>query len=303
MKDILKTFLFFCTLFFSFFINAQNINEQEIFENTQGIINDNITLFESEGYDIFTEIINDELSEKNLILFKKRYKIPKKLLPNIKKNVSGKSYIFHRIIKGKKNKISKNKNLIYYFLPSSNQKTRVIGFTTLLERDTSLEHFFIDKIKNKEIPQHIMIENQVDSIFFVHRYIQLGNACRWMGLHNIQCPYLGQMNWSVFRDSIRAKQMLMAQKKRNDHKKMIKIIHEEKINILFEGTPTEAIKTEYLIRHPLLLLSGSNSNHLIVYYVNQKINNKYISCVLSHFRDEAKKNELPPLLSEVMELK
>jgi hypothetical protein len=107
----------------------------------------------------------------------------------------------------------------------------------------------------------------VDSINFIGRGIKAPNGCRWMSPHNYQCPYLGQMSWSLFRNYESAVSATELSKKITQSKKLVKVLEEKEQILLFEGIETKVLNCKYKMKVPKVLNGGSNI--LIVYYVTQ----------------------------------
>ncbi len=83
-------------------------------------------------------------------------------------------------------------------------------------------------------------------------------------------------------------------------KHLTSTIESDTVNVIFEGQKTVATRSKVKIKLPKLIMGGSNV--LIVYYVVCEVRGRYVACVLSHYTDDINADELPPLLSEVMEL-
>jgi hypothetical protein len=58
--------------------------------------------------------------------------------------------------------------------------------------------------------------------------------------------------------------------------------------------------TKWKIKIPKMLMGGSNI--LIVFYVTEKLRDKFISCTMSHYSDEAPEGKLPKMMTEIMQL-
>ncbi|MEM8907862.1 MAG: hypothetical protein AAGD05_08455 [Bacteroidota bacterium] len=152
-----------------------------------------------------------------------------------------------------------------------------------------------------ELPKNIYMPMRIDSIRFGNRFIKLGPLCGWNSVRNIQCPRLGQMDWSEFRDGARAEEYIAQRMKIVEEKRMGKLLNKELVPVRFEGVATTAQKFTLKIKLPKLVLGGSNQ--LYIYYVVAKVKEKYIACVLSHYDNDRNAPGLPPLISEVLTLK
>ena len=126
-----------------------------------------------------------------------------------------------------------------------------------------------------------------------------------MGVNNVQCPYYGQMNWSVHKDLEDAKATVEQQFEITKFQKGWKVISEEIVEIEFEGTETKAKKTIYDFTGVKSLLVGmSGGKTLTIFYVTTEVRGNYVSCVLSFWNnDTITENGLAPLLEKVMKLK
>src|SRR5690606_32914575 len=155
------------------------------------------------------------------------------------------------------------------------------------------------------IPQSIFAFQTIDSINFAGRYIKLGRACRWMSVNNVQCPYLGQLNWSLHKDMKGAQNNVATQMAVNRGTKGLKVLTEEDINVVFEGAEVKARKLVVDITGVNSLLVGmSGGKTLTVYYVAAEIRGYNISCVMSTWNsDRHDASGLPPLIGEVMTIK
>jgi len=266
------------------------------FQNAQAIAQEQITFYDAEGYTIFQQDFQYNFDKKGIGKVKKKLSIPKELQPTEDQDFSG-ARIFTTIdTKGE----SKTQS-VYYVLQTEQGKIKVIGFSTLCDRAKAIEQEYFNAILANTLPKEIFTPMEVDKVKFSGREITLGPACHWMGVRNLQCPNMGQMNWSEFSNFERAKQMTEGQKALNSSLKMGDVLEDTEIAIIFEGQPTIALKRKLKIKIPKLIMGGSNI--LIIYYVTTEVKGRYISCVLSHYTDDIGANDLPPLLKEVMQLK
>jgi hypothetical protein len=146
---------------------------------------------------------------------------------------------------------------------------------------------------------------KIDSINFAGRKIKLGNNCNWTNVNTVQCPYYGEMNWSVHKDLKDAKNSVEQQLAITKSRKNGKVISEETVEVEFEGSDTQAKKVIYDFTGMTSLLVGmSGGKTLTIYYVVTKVRGNYVSCVMSFWNnDTITENGLAPLLEEVMKLK
>ncbi|HYF32142.1 MAG TPA: hypothetical protein VD993_13555 [Chitinophagaceae bacterium] len=288
----LKTFII-CA--FSLAATA-TLAQSTTFQNAQGIVHKEVTFYNTEGYSIFLQELDLKLDEKGIAKIKKRFSIPKETVVTTDTDFPNAQILTATDIKGE----SKTQS-VYYLSQPVQGKVKVIGFSTLCDRIKSIEKEFYEAILTNSLPASIFTAPQVDTITFAGRSIALGPACHWMDVRNVQCPNLGQMNWSEFSSLERAKQMTAGQQALSASRKMGEVLEETEVNIVFEGQEVKALKRKAKIKVPKLIMGGSNI--LIVYYVTAEVRGRYVSCVLSHYTDDVGANKLPPLLSEVMQLK
>jgi hypothetical protein len=277
--------------------SAQEIDPVLVYSNMHGIRQEASTFYEVEGYSVFVQIQKTTFDDKGFKKIKKKYSIDKE-----KVAFNNQDFLGGKIFEQDEKRTEKvNQSAVYYLFPEGEYATKVIGFQTLNSRDLQLEKFLVKAILGNAVPERVYTSMYVDSIKFADRFITLGPACNWMGTHNIQCPYMGQMNWAEFRSLDRAKEMIDAQFDITANRAMGEILEQDTIDVKFQGTDAKAVKTKYKIQIPQLIMGGSNI--LIIYYVVTEVRGKYVACVMSHYTDDINAKQLPPLLSEVMELK
>lgn len=265
-------------------------------QNAQSIKQENVTFFDTEGYSVYVKTYDYNFDEKGLSKVRRKLSIPKDL-----EFTNDTLFNNSQIINTTTTEGNVTAKTVYFFSPTSKGKVKVISFSTICERSQEVEKQFYDTIRLNNIPAETFTANEVDTIDFAGRSIALGPACRWMGVRNLQCPNMGQINWSEFSNNDRAKQMLEGQMELNKNMKLGEILEENNIEIMFEGSLVNVVKRKTKIKIPQLIMGGSNI--LIVYYVNAQVRGRYVACVLSHYTDDIGANNLPPLLSELMELK
>jgi hypothetical protein len=294
----MKKYLIFNFLLFVSVFSYSQSQDLDFISRLQGIKQDGIDFFELEGYQIYVKIINQSFDEKGIKKAKRELKIKKSLIGYKSTEFQFKNLIINQ--NDFENEKLKNYQSWYLFEKTQNQII-CFWFGSLNKKDTILEHKFIKTFLDNKIPQSIYSPMQVDSIDFAGRKIALGESCHWMGVHNVQCPYYGQMNWSLHSTYQDAENMTNSQYLSTEQRKIGVILESKEIDVIFEGSDTKAKRVVYKIKLPSLIIGGSNI--LIIYYVTTKIRNNYISCVLSHYSNDVNNNGLSPLISKVMKLK
>jgi len=112
------------------------------------------------------------------------------------------------------------------------------------------------------------------------------------------------MNWSIHKTQESADLAIQNHLKATKIRNGGKVISEEEVSIIFEGTPVKAKKVYYdFTGITSLLASMSGGKNLTIYYVSSKVRDVYVSCVLSFWNnDNINPSGLVPLLEEVMSL-
>jgi hypothetical protein len=278
---------------------AQTNENDKIFSNAHGLTRGTSLFFEVEGYDIFTCDHDDLYFDKTGIrIAKRKYKIDKENIGRVDSMLAIKHQYFvtdYKITDGL------NQKSVFYFIPREDNKLKVIAFSRALDRDVQIERLFVKSIIDSSVPEYVYSQPNTDSLNFAGRYLYLGGACRWMGPHNVQCPDFGQISWAEFRSIEQAEQLTELNCQITASKGMGEVLGKDKVDVIFEGVETKALKIKYKIKIPRLIMGGSNL--LIAYYVSAEIRGKNIACIMSQYTDDVNANNLAPLLGEVMKLK
>ncbi|APG66287.1 hypothetical protein LPB136_13290 [Tenacibaculum todarodis] len=277
-------------------------NSDKILDRLKAIKNKDIILYNIDGIDFTSQTFSNNFSKKGLKKIFKKYSIRKK---DVK--IKDGKLVFNNLHISKTKKISENltQNNSYYFVENKNKRVTVFWFGSINKEQKKLERQLIQLIINNELPKKTFHQTKIDSIDFVGRKIKLGNGCYWTNINTIQCPYKGEMNWSIHKNLKSAEESIQYQLAILKAKKGGKITSEEILEIKFEGTLTKSKKIIYDFTGTKSLLAGiSGGKNLTVFYVATKIRENYISCVLSFWNNDQKtKTGLVPLLDEVIILK
>lgn len=285
---------------FSLQVFGQN-NDDDYFNRLKAISNQDIVFYNIDGITFSSQTFNNEFSEKGLKKIFRKYDINKNDL-----KIKDEKLSFNNYYIAKEDKISENltqKNS-YYFIEKSDNRVSVFWFVAINKQDRDFERTFINLILENKIPKTVYEPMAMDSIDFAGRKIKLGNSCYWTNVNTVQCPYNGEMNWSIHKDLQDAKNSVENQLSITKAKKGGKVVSEEIVDILFEGNPTKAKRIIYDFTGVNSLLVGmSGGKTLTIYYVASQVRGNYVSCVLSFWNnDNITKNGLSPLLEEVMTL-
>ncbi|MDF1695555.1 MAG: hypothetical protein P1U56_06970 [Saprospiraceae bacterium] len=273
-------------------------NEKLLLSTLEGLRQGEFTFYNFDGYSVVTYEHADPFNEKTIKQLKNKFKISKSDPGKLSRRIKNSNLLYNSV-----KKVSDDIELSteHFIIANDKGKTSYIGISTSIPRNEQMENTFLKLYTNLEIPYYHYASQEIDSIYFANRYIQLGPVCRWMDIRNVQCPHLGQMDWSEFSTEERAHQYIRQRIQITERKKEGEFIATEKVDVTFEGIETTAQKYTLKVKMPKFALGGSNI--LYIYYVVAKIEEKYVGAILSHYDNDNNSPGLPPLLSEVMALK
>ena len=298
MKKQLIAFIILITSSHSFLYAQQN---DSLFSRLQAISNSGLDFFNVDGIEITSQIINSGFSKKSILKKFKKFSINESDLNLVDSSIHSQNYYI-----SKSEEISPGtvQHSSYYFIENKSKGITAITFTDINKGDKQFENKFVALIMNDEIPKSVYTSLEIDSINFSGRKIALGKSCHWMGINNVQCPYYGQMNWSVHKTLEDASQSVTNQYNVIKVKKGGKIISEELVDVIFEGVSVKAKKAVYDFKGVKSLLVGiSGGKTLTIYFVAAPAKQNFVSCVMSFWNnDSINPSGLPPLIEEVMKL-
>lgn len=292
--------LFTIIAIFNFAISfSQN---DSIFRRLQAINNSGISFFNIDGYTITSQTLNYPFTEKGLKKAYRKYAIKKKIKKTKDEQLTYNNYY---VSNSKNITESLIQNNSYYFIENKEKRITIIQFSSINKSDKEFERTIVIPIIEKKIPKENFASMKIDSINFAGRKIKLGSSCHWMGINNVQCPYYGQMNWSVHKDLQDAKNTVDQQFEITKSQKGGKVISEEIVNVEFEGSEIKVKRIIYDFTGVKSLLVGmSGGKTLTIYYIASAVRGNYVSCILSFWdNDTLTENGLAPLLEKVMQLK
>lgn len=292
----------FCLLFILKITFVFSQNEDDFMKRLKAINNKTIVFYNVDGVEFSSQTFSNEFSEKGLKKLYKKYDIKETDIKIKDENLS-----FNNFYIAKSEKITDNINQVnsYYFVENKNKTVTIIWFGYFNKVDKEFERKYVNRIINNEIPKEVFEETIIGSIDFAGRKIELGSNCYWTNINTVQCPYYGEMNWSVHKTYESTKNSVDNQFNVTKSKKGGKVISEEEVDVIFEGTETKAKKVIYDFTGVKSLLAGmSGGKTLTIYYVACEVRGNYVSCCMSFWdNDTITENGLAPLLEEVMQLK
>lgn len=291
----MKFLKFIFLLVFSLSFSQTN----NIFERLSALENGGKIWYNIDGYSVTSEIFNNNFDEKGLKKVFRKHNISENDAKKKDENIKFNNYFVSKTqtFEG----ITQNNN--FYFIENQDKTTTVIWFIKTGKTDKETEELLVNAIIENKIPKENFVQMKISSINFAGRNIELGNSCYWTFLNTIQCPYLGEMNWSIHRTLYDAKQSVENQLLLTKSRKMGKIISEEILDVDFEGVSTKAKKTVFEFNAVASALAGGKS--LTIYYVAENIRGKNVSCVMSFWNNDQinLESRLPPLVEKLMKLK
>ncbi|MCP2026484.1 hypothetical protein L1276_001628 [Flavobacterium sp. HSC-32F16] len=287
-------------LFLSAFVYCQE--NDDFTKRLKALNTQSVTYYNVDGIDFSSQTYSYDFSEKSLKKIYRKFSIKDSDL-----KIKDESLLNNNIHVVKNQKITENliQTNSYYFVEDNSKTITIIWFGYYNQPDKDFEKQYINRILKNEIPKDIFESISIDSIGFAGRKIKLGKNCYWTNVNTVQCPYNGEMNWSVHKNSSSAKTAVENQFISNKTRKDVKVISEEQTDVVFEGTETTAKKVVFDFTGMKSLMAGiSGGKTLTVYYIAEKVRDNYVSCVMSFWNnDNLTQNGLAPLLEEVMQLK
>ncbi len=275
--------------------------EKTLLERLEAIDTGQYIFYESDGMVITKRTFSNDFSEKGLAKTQRQLNIKSKDF--VKSNLAVFDFKNVTFEKTENNYFSE----VYYVFLNSDQSTEVYLFTSLNPIDKEIAKEFIILNEKQQIPAHIFQSPEVGSSFkFLNNEIKTPGKCYFTNIRTLQCPYNGEINWSVFKDLESAKEMIEAQYQGTFHgNKSIKVIQEKQISVNFNGIETTARKVVADITGlNSLLASTSGGKTLEIYYIAEKINGYNVGVVMSFWNNDNKApTGLPPLINTLMQIK
>ncbi|TCN52470.1 hypothetical protein D0809_00035 [Flavobacterium circumlabens] len=298
----MKTKIFLFGNFF-FLLTAVFGQEKDDFaKRLKAVTNQTAVFYNVDGVDFSSQTFSNEFSEKGLKKIYRKYSIKESDL-----KVKDENLAYNNLYVTNTRKVAENMEQFnsYYFVEDKDKRVTVFSFGYYEKPDKEFEHIYINRILNNEIPDEVYEATIIDSIDFAGRKIKLGNSCYWTNVNTVQCPYYGEMNWSVHKTLESAKNAINNQFTLTKSARGGKVIAEEEVDVVFEGNEAKAKRVIYGFTGGKSLLVGmSGGKTLTIYYVASKVRENYVSCCMSFWNnDTITENKLAPLLEKVMQLK
>jgi len=293
-------FVHFLFLFIGWVSLAQ---ENDIFNRLSALPSNGKIWYNIDGYSVTSEVFNCAFDEKGLKKVFRKHDIEATDTRTKDNAVRANNFFVSKQQKAADNLFQNNS---YYFVENPNKTITVVWFIKNGKTDKETEVKLVNAIIENNIPNENFVPMKITAIHFAGKEIALANDCYWTFLNTVQCPYNGEMNWSVHRTLDGAKETVENQLNLTKSRKGGKILSEEIVDAEFEGVATQVKKVVYDFTGVTAALAGmSGGKSLTIYYVAQSVRNHNVSCVMSFWNNDDinPQTKLPALLEKLMVLK
>lgn len=290
--------------FLLLYTNASGQDDRTLFSRLRALKNkEGIDYYNVDGIGISCETSDRKFSKNNIL-----YRYMKISITGNNLKAGDSTLGFHNYYVAKSMETSRGirQYVSYYFIENADEQLTAIIFTSVNKHDKDFEQRFVRMIYNREIPPEVFDAQNMDTINFAGRQIPLGGACQWMEVNNIRCPFYGQMNWSVHKTMESAQQSASTQYAMDKIKYKKYIVSEDTVSIIFESNEVPARRIVFYSKSFGLstLLLNKDQRTLTVYFVAAPVRGHFVSCVMSHWKNnETDESGFPPLLGTVMQMK
>lgn len=277
--------------------------DSKILERLAALDNNGKIWYNIDGYSVTSENFDFNFDEKGLKKVYRKHHIKEDDVKTYDAAISHNNFVVYKEEKLTDEIVQRN---AYYVVENSNKKITIIWFAKVGENDKTMQRELTNLIAENKVPKSNFVSMQTSTINFGNRNINLDSKCYWTFLNTVQCPYMGEMNWSVHKELDDAKKSIENQLNSTKARKGGKVLSEEMVDIVFESVPTKAKKVIYDVTGiPGALADMSGGKTLTIYYVAEKVRDNYMSCVLSFWNNDDinPDTKLPPLLEKVMSVK
>lgn len=286
---------------FCFILQISFGQEKQLVERLEAIDTGQYIFYDSDGMVITKRTLDNDFSEKGIAKTLRQLNIKNKEF--VKSNITEfdfKNITFEKI---ENNYFSD----VYYVLVNKDKSTDVYLFTSLNSIYKDIAKEFIVLNENHLVPTNIFQPRDVGSSFkFLNEKIETPGKCYFTNIRTLQCPYNGEINWSIFKDLESAKKMINAQYNGTFHaNKSVKLVEETEITVIFDGVETKAKKViADFTGLNSILASSSGGKTLEIYYIAENIKGYNVGIVMSFWNNDNKsQNGIAPLINTLMQLK
>ncbi|WP_196886404.1 hypothetical protein [Aureivirga sp. CE67] len=298
------------TLALILFISIGNLfaqNNRDLLDRLSAIKMDPIVYYNFDGYKVTSKHYSDlEFSEenikKNILIFNPQLEFKETYDLQTSTEIAETNYMAYFQLD------DENLGAIYYvlyFLKTKENKVLSFEFKKPGTRLALDEIELMNRVLNDEIPEEVYTTTDTEYINFVGRKIHLGkDRCNYMDLNSIQCPYYGQINWSIHKTLESAKETVNIQfLSAKSNKDYFYRIEEQEVDLIFEGVETKAKKAIFYTESGIQ--SVTSGKQLIVYYIATEVRGKFVSTVFSFWDNDYidPETKLPFLANQFIVLK
>jgi len=289
-------------IFLSLFASSLYSQNMELFKRLQAINTNKVVFYDIDGYKITSEVLKYNFSDVGLKKSYVSYAIKEK---DIKVKLTGLKFKGYNITSSEKITVKLSQNNSYYFIKNKSKKITVIQFSSINKNDKIFEKKIVNLILKNSIPKTCFANLDIDSLNFVGRKLKLKDNCNWQTVNSVQCPFYGQISWSIHKDHQDATSAIEHQLEITKSKGLGEVVSEETIAVEFEGITTKAKRVIFEFKGAALVATSiSGGKTLTIYYIAEKVRGNYVSCVLSHWNNDfINKSGLPTFLEQVLVLK
>lgn len=294
---IRKQLLFILISIFSIYTYSQDTS---IFERLRAInTNGDLIFYNIDGIAITSESMIYSYNDFNLTMAYDVYNVSsEKKEKNSKLPYENLSTVIENKISDKITQFNS-----YYFVKNNNNKVIVFHFISINQTNGDFEIDFINLVLENKIPKKCYSDQRIKNIDFASRTIEIEGNCNYANVNSIQCPYNGQMSWSLHKSLADAQKQVSYEFEISKSKKLGTLVKDEKVDVDFEGMKTTARRVTFEVDNNNPDVASLKGRKLVIYYIAETVRNHNISCVLSHWDDDIiQANGLPSLLGKVIKL-
>lgn len=301
ISQSLFTFIIIVIVFGGQQVAAQ---DSDILKRLQAVSESGADFYNIDGVNITYEVIGQKFSMTSIFRYYGQYISNESVLEQSDSCINQRNFIYERV-----DSICEGVNIYtsYYFIDEPEKGIIVITYNSPGKNDKKLERELNSMLLSKKIPESVFNKIIFNSINFAGRKIELGTySAKWTNVNCVQWPYHGEMIWSVHRNSADAALSIEMQRRitaeRNSKQLGASVVSDEKVNVIFENVPVVARKVVYALEGETA--DDGKTLEMIIYYVTAPVRNNWVSCVMSHWNNDAiEESGLPALLEKVMKLK
>ena len=224
--DIMKKLALFVLLMSVFCFGQDN----SLLDRLSVLENNGKLWYNIDGYSVTSEEFSYPFNEEGLKKVFSKHKISNKDIKTKNSNIHTDNFF-----------VTKNSKIIgdiqqvnnYYFVKNKNNNISVIWFIKAKNTDKNMEEELVNMILENKIPKENYSLRTPYVINFAGREIKLGGSCYWTALNTVQCPYNGEMNWSIHKDIQDTQNAIDNQLLITKQRKGSEVVAEKMVDVIF----------------------------------------------------------------------